>query len=142
VGDVTADRLVQAGVALRAAWCRETSSDPDGWSEANPAWGQCAVTALALQDLFGGDLMRVKVTAGDRWVSHYSWRRRTDRQLVWSWDPTWVQFEAQGWQDVERSEPEPRSREYVLSFHETVRRYRLLRDRLAADDRWTTLAPV
>lgn len=25
--------------ALRRAWCRETSVDPEGWSNENPSWG-------------------------------------------------------------------------------------------------------
>jgi hypothetical protein len=38
---------------LKKAWSKETSSVPDQWSKFNPALGQCAVTALAVNDYFG-----------------------------------------------------------------------------------------
>lgn len=43
--------------AIEDAWQRETSADPDGWDEDNPAYGQCAVTALVVQDMMGGDIV-------------------------------------------------------------------------------------
>src|ERR1700724_3464771 len=52
------DRLAAALVArLAQAWSRDTSSDAEHWSASNPAWGQCAVTALIVQDLLGGHLL-------------------------------------------------------------------------------------
>src|SRR5262249_33209808 len=57
--------------ALQASWSRETSSDYDRWTLENPAWGQCAVTALVLQDLMGGELLRCVLPKGG---SHY-WNR-------------------------------------------------------------------
>ena len=55
---------------IKEAWCRETASPgcQDGWSEDNPSWGQCAITALAVQNLVGGDLMRTVVEGHG---SHY-----------------------------------------------------------------------
>jgi ADP-ribose pyrophosphatase YjhB (NUDIX family) len=49
--------------AIRAGWCVWTSDPVDQrrWSEANPAWGQCASTALVVQDLVGGALMMAEV---------------------------------------------------------------------------------
>jgi hypothetical protein len=44
-------------LALRAAWSRETSEDPDEWSPANPSRGQCAVTALVIRELLGGEIL-------------------------------------------------------------------------------------
>lgn len=41
---------------LQAAWTRGTSFDPERWTPENPSWGQCAVTALVINDLFGGEL--------------------------------------------------------------------------------------
>lgn len=39
--------------AIRKSWSRETCypEDQDRWSETNPAIGQCAVTALLVQDI-------------------------------------------------------------------------------------------
>ncbi|MEK9175405.1 MAG: hypothetical protein AAB795_02305 [Patescibacteria group bacterium] len=44
--------------ALKKAWSCETSSDGENWNVENPTWGQCAVTALVVQDFFGGQLLR------------------------------------------------------------------------------------
>ena len=48
--------------ALRLCWSRSSSSL---WSEDNPARGQCSVTALVVQDRFGGELLKTPV--GDQW---------------------------------------------------------------------------
>jgi hypothetical protein len=57
---------------LAQSWCRETSYTPERWTPANPAYGQCAVTALIVRDYLGGDIVRgtAKPPAG-RSVSHY-----------------------------------------------------------------------
>ena len=43
---------------LRLCWSRSSSSL---WSEDNPARGQCGVTALVVQDHFGGELLKTPV---------------------------------------------------------------------------------
>lgn len=47
--------------AVRASWAADTCSPDDvaraPWTSDNPAWGHCDVTALAVQDLLGGDLV-------------------------------------------------------------------------------------
>lgn len=104
---------------LRRAWARDTSADPQSWSERNPAWGQCAVTALVVQDELGGELLRARVDG----ISHY-WNRLPSGETV---DLTRHQFVNGG--SIE-SETELRTREYVLSFPDTRERYELLRKRL------------
>lgn len=99
-------------------WGQNTSADPDNWTPENPAWGQCAVTALLVQDLLGGDLLRT-TNAG---ISHY-WNRLPDGVEL---DLTRGQFDA--WQPAEIA---TRDRDYVLSFPETARRYHKLRELLA-----------
>jgi hypothetical protein len=49
---------------LNKCWSLDTSSK---WTPENPAKGQCSVTALVINDIFGGDIM--KTQAGDDW--HY-----------------------------------------------------------------------
>lgn len=34
------------------SWKKETSSDSDNWTQSNPSWGQCAITAMMLHKLF------------------------------------------------------------------------------------------
>jgi hypothetical protein len=44
--------------ALRVAWSDQTSSK---WTRERPSTGQCSVTALVVQDLFGGTLLKTRV---------------------------------------------------------------------------------
>jgi hypothetical protein len=45
--------------AVRGSWSKETCYPgcANEWNEANPAFGQCAVTALVVQDYLGGTLL-------------------------------------------------------------------------------------
>jgi hypothetical protein len=56
---------------LRKAWCRETAhpSYQSKWSEDNPSYGQCCVTALVIQDLYGGDIYSCKVGKHSHFVN-------------------------------------------------------------------------
>lgn len=99
---------------IRHAWCQETSANPD-WSENNSALGQCAVTSLIIQDLFGGELLRTKINE----VSHY-YNKLPDGKIV---DLTREQFGHIKTEEV----PETRTREFVLSFPDTNSRYQKLR---------------
>lgn len=108
-------KLVSALPAVfRECWRRETSYEPGKWSPENPTHGQCAITALVVQDLLGGDLLRAKVNGAE----HY-WNRLPDSGEL---DLTRDQFGCAPTTTV----PERVSREYVLSFSNTVRRYRKL----------------
>ena len=48
---MTPPELAAVERALRASWTRDTSDDPDNWSETNRALGQCAVSALVVRAL-------------------------------------------------------------------------------------------
>lgn len=106
---------------LLLAWNKETSAG-GVWDEDNRALNQCAVTALVVQDYFGGVLLRCPMTNGD---GHYWNRTASGKEL----DLTEIQFALL----VERPIREKvivRDREYVLSFPDTVLRYRLLKQRI------------
>jgi hypothetical protein len=66
---------------IRASWSQETCDPVDlaAWSPETPARGQCAVTALIVQDLLGGDLLLAEVlyADGSRQGVHY-WNRLPD----------------------------------------------------------------
>lgn len=47
--------------ALKIAWSPESSGS---WSQENPAKGQCSVTSLVAQDLFGGSILKTKTYGG------------------------------------------------------------------------------
>ena len=52
--------------ALRSAWSAQTSA---GWLADNPARGQCNVTALLANDLFGGDILKTPLPDGDHFYN-------------------------------------------------------------------------
>jgi hypothetical protein len=105
--------------AFNRAWSRETSFDPLNWSDQNAAWGQCAVTALIVQDHCGGRLMTGEING----VPHYWNRISGNRDL----DLTEHQFG----RILSRSGTRECDREYVLSYPQTARRYRKLRTKVA-----------
>ncbi|MCT7376375.1 hypothetical protein N5A92_15175 [Chelativorans sp. EGI FJ00035] len=65
---------------LRSAWSAESSGK---WSAENPASGQCSVTALVVQDLFGGEILKTETPAGSHFYNRIGGRR---------WDFTLSQF--------------------------------------------------
>jgi hypothetical protein len=65
--------LSELEAAIRASWSRETSEEPDAWSEENPAWGNCAVTALVVRDYLGGDLVIAGVVRDGTRVDRHAW---------------------------------------------------------------------
>ena len=118
---------------LPGCWSEETSADHDGWTAENPAWGQCAVTACVAQDLFGGEIVWAAATTPDEKRHSHYFNRLPDGTIL---DLTRDQFPPA----TELAPPEggPRTevadgpsftttREYVLSFPATQRRYELLR---------------
>lgn len=62
--------------AIRSSWCIWTADPVDQpiWSLSNPAWGQCASTALIVQDMLGGQLLIAEVQHrdGTRQGVHFS----------------------------------------------------------------------
>lgn len=105
--------------AVAASWDADTAVEPAAWSLANPAVGQCAVTAVIVQDYFGGDIWRSRVDG----VSHYF--NVVDGIVI---DLTRQQFSPRAI-EIGRA---PSTRDYVLSFEATRRRYDRLRARVAA----------
>src|SRR6266487_2671490 len=112
---VTTDDLC---AAVRGVWTADTSAD-QAWSATWPSLGQCAVTALVIQDYLGGELARAEVDGR----SHYWYV--VDGETI---DLTRDQF-ASG---APARNAATRSRSYVLSYADTARRYDLLRARTAA----------
>lgn len=111
--------------AVRASWCRETSGDPDHWSPENPAYFQCTVSALVIQDLCGGELQRFFAIDGEQNVRH-TVNILPGGVLL---DSTASQFA--GIPTYIRRENE--TREKALAPQDTRRRYNLLR-RLVMED--------
>lgn len=54
--------IAEFGKRLSKAWSLDTSSK---WSVEKPALGQCSVSALVVQDVFGGELLKTRI--GGSW---------------------------------------------------------------------------
>jgi hypothetical protein len=78
----SAFRHDQVAAALLRSWSLKTS---DGWTAGNPARGQCSVTALLIEELFGGEILKTPLPEGDHFYN------RIDGQRI---DLTDSQFEA------------------------------------------------
>lgn len=116
---------------LEKAWCRETASPScqAAWTEANPEFGQCAVTALVVQDLCGGTLVRCVM---EGFGSHY-FNHLPNGEDYAVYDLTRTQFPS-GTTVPQGTHVE---RDYVLDSPRAVeagtrQRYELLKERVAA----------
>ena len=107
--------------ALLVCWDQQTAKG--NWDEAEPSLNQCAVSALVVQDYLGGVLLRAPMTNDD---GHY-YNRLPNGDVR---DATRAQFEFIREYPL-RQQAEERTREYVLSYPDTVKRYELLKIRVA-----------
>lgn len=130
--------------AIEGSWDASTSADPDNWDDDNPAYGQCAVTALVVQELMGGDIVWRDAVIDDPaekddyfdeddHVSHYF--NEIDGETI---DLTRQQFpdetryiEDQDAVDAKLEQDDGEDfdslRDYVLSYEPTFHRYRQLK---------------
>ena len=118
---VRALSLDDVETAIRGAWGRETSDDPDEWSEANAARGQCAVTALLVHELLGGDILVANVLRDGVRVERHAWNRLASGVTI---DLTREQFrngEALGEPRVEELVLTDRNQEHFTTLRERVR---------------------
>ncbi|MBB5937293.1 YunG family protein [Streptomyces zagrosensis] len=63
--------------AVRASWGADTCTPESRatWTPDNPARDQCGVTAMVLNDLLGGDLIRGKVHVDGKQTDFHWWNR-------------------------------------------------------------------
>lgn len=108
---------------------KDTSADPDGWTETNPLWGHCAVVALLAQDIFGGTLLKGSLKEHHKYsyLRSHIWNRLDNGTVE--------DFTAEQYNDLSHSDlvAEERPREQILSYPDTVRRYSLLKERFNLD---------
>ncbi len=109
---------------LMQSWSVETCAPGlrSEWNEENPSLGQCAITALIVNDYFGGKIMRCMASSG----SHY-YNIIVDDSLV---DLTVEQFLGE---IPDYANGEERTREYLLGNEDTKNRYLLLNRHLQAN---------
>ena len=81
--------------ALLGSWSIETSGN---WLADNPARGQCNVTALLINELFGGEILKTQLPDGDHFYN------RIDGERI---DLTASQFDAPvNYEDIASSRDE------------------------------------
>lgn len=100
---------------------QETSQDSEAWTAENPLWGHCAVVSLLVQDVFGGDLLRVSLEGTEFASSRSHYWNRLPNGI--EHDFTRVQFDGRYPKGLKAEVCE---RSYVLSYQPTVQRYELL----------------
>ncbi len=118
----------QLELALKNSWTKDTSSDPDNWTINNPSWGQCAVTALVINDYFGGDIIWANAVLPDgKEISHYFNNVNGEEK-----DFTRIQFPKGTMipKGVPKTKGFPSTREYILSYPITQSRYVLLKQKV------------
>src|SRR3954462_15018212 len=80
---------------LRRCWSPQTGGK---WLAENPARGQCSVTALVIQDMLGGDILKSDVDGAWHFCNRIAGRR---------WDLTMSQFDRPiGYDDLPSSRDE------------------------------------
>jgi hypothetical protein len=117
-------KLSELEKALKASWNIDTSQS---YLPERPSSGQCAVTALVIQDYFGGEIVRTHaMLPNGKLESHYFNRiNGEDIDLTKGQFPTGTIIK-KGSDTINGST----IREYALSFPDTVKRYNTLKERV------------
>ena len=101
---------------IEVSWSKETCYPTlqDTWNNSNPSLGQCAITALIVNDFLGGKIMRTMQDG----ISHYY--NLVNGKVI---DLTVSQFDG----IIPNYEVgEERTRDYLLSSSDTLSRYKIL----------------
>ncbi len=95
------------------------------WSKNNPLWGHCAVVALLIQEIFGGDILRASLKGTEFAKARFHfWNLLPDKQEA---DETRIQFRGKfpkGLKTISRK------RNQLLRIEQVAQRYNLIRNRL------------
>jgi hypothetical protein len=112
-------KIKDLSFALLKSWGSDTAKGI--WMSEHPSLNQCAVTALVVQDYLGGELLRCSLNDDD---SHY-WNLLPNGDEL---DLTFEQFNYTKQYDI--GDAIVRTREYTLSFPDTLVRYNILKERV------------
>ena len=113
------EKLDELKEKLSKAWVKETSNSPDKWKKTKPSIGQCAVTSILVNEMFGGLIIRGEFASKE---THY-WNL-LDKEII---DLTRDQFNKE---ELSFEAIGVRSREYLLKDKNTKKRYELLKELL------------
>ena len=104
---------------LRECWCKESAypSCQAEWVPNDPSYGQCAITAMLVYDMFGGSIHRIRVDGGGTHYFNY-----IDGHYI---DLTREQFDLYD-MPIQYEPNEKMSREYCGKNANTKSRYDIL----------------
>lgn len=113
---------------LQSAWSQDTSYYPDEWNSNNPAYGQCSPTAIVVQDYFGGEILWCEALLPE-WRTEDHYFNIIEDEII---DLTASQFPGGTIMSVGTAKNKgfPSTRDFMLSYENTRRRYEILRDRV------------
>lgn len=123
--------LEQIADTIRTAWSPDTCQNPALWAEDRPSTGQCAVSALLLQEIAGGAIVRAKAVQPDGTaVSH--WLNLIDGDFV---DLTGDQFPRETRIIFADGAPmtTAQAQAYAFSAGDTRQRFERLKNRVVAN---------
>lgn len=109
---------------VRECWCSETAypSCQEDWMPEDPTYGQCAITAMLVHDMFGGSIHRIWVD--DNWTHYFN---KVGGQYI---DLTSEQFDLYN-MHVDYDTNEEMDYRYCGKNPDTKKRYDLLVKRVA-----------
>lgn len=116
-------KLIFLKLALLSSWSIDTAYK-HVWDKDNPSLNQCAVTALVIQDYFGGNILQCPTSDGD---SHF-WNLLPSGEEE---DLTKDQFDHTQYYP-KREQKEIVDRAKLLSNPDTLNRYLLLKKRVGS----------
>lgn len=113
---------------LLKSWTKETSYYPTEWNKLKPSLGQCAVTALIINDYFGGEIVWAEVLLPNgQKISHYfNFIDGKEVDFTCSQFPDGTQIP----KGIKKKKDFNTPREFLLSNDNTKKRYELLKKRV------------
>jgi len=114
--------------ALQKSWSKETSYRPNEWSDVNPSFGQCAITALIVNDYFGGDIVwsEALLPSGQKISHFFNMINGQEVDLTRSQFPDGTIIP----KGIEVKKDFASTRDYLMSYKEKNSRYDALREKV------------
>ena len=115
---------------LQSSWSVDTARTPSEWNESNPARGQCVISSLIVQDYFGGELIRYKVTGEGIDETHFC--NLLDGDILVDTTVSQYQTVVSQTRKPEKLDGFASTQERLLADEDTLRRYMILKSRVDA----------
>lgn len=113
---------------LQKSWTQDTSYYPNEWDSTNPSFGQCAVSALVVNDYFGGEIIWTEALLPDgQKISHYfNFIHGKEVDFTRNQFPECTIIP----KGIKKNKTFQTTREFILSDADTNSRYQLLKKKV------------